>query len=49
MGDYDGTFSEGRAINAVGLLGAGGMVRQVSQVVSICGVMGQWEYAGTVA
>ena len=26
MADYDGTFSEGRAINAVGLLGAGGMV-----------------------
>ena len=26
MPSYDGTFSEGRAINAVGLLGAGGMV-----------------------
>ena len=25
MPSYDGTFSEGRAINAVGLLGAGGM------------------------
>eukprot|EP01051_Picozoa_sp_SAG22_P007710 SAG22_NODE_552_length_9177_cov_15.661489_4_plen_490_part_00 len=26
MPSYDGTFSEGRAINAVGILGAGGMV-----------------------